>query len=375
MELHKVIGLTGTTGKEMAYPVILLFFMETNETMSKFLSSFLRKAVLSLFLISCTECKCYGTEEAEKKEVNPFLIDFPVKQELSRADYIEVQKRLRAIDIDPILKENYVDDPKYTAFGDFQGRCCRGLKQVLIDPENNEFPLKRLEKIGNGGDYCITSCVPLTPKYISLLKSIPDALKEVGFNGYFLYRIGGYPNPTGKEIRYAGVPYAFKIFMMLEAKNLGFNKVIWIDSSLMPLKDPTPLFKKLEEEESLLTEFRGPGYTAPYIFPKTKELLYKLTGVDVVNQRRLCTWAFGLKMDSKKVENFISAYYSMVERGTPFISCFPEEFVFSSIIEQSPMEWPGTDHSLVMRYQYTEDPKELADSKAEQSAFFYLRFH
>jgi len=333
-----------------------------------YLSFFSRKVVLLLFFISCV--KCHGEEEK-----NPFLIDFPVKQELSRADYIEVQALLRKIDIEPILKEQYVADGNYTTFEDFKSRASRGLNQILIDPENNEFPVRHLEKIGEGGDNCLICCVPVTPTYTSMIKSISEALREVGFNGYFLYQIGGYPNPTGKEIRYAGVPYAFKIFMMLEAKKLGFNKVIWIDSSLLPLKDPSPLFKKLEEEGSLTLQYHGTGYTAPYIFPKTRELLKKLTGTDVVNKEHIITSVFGLKMDAPKVEKFVSSYYDMVERGTPFISCFPEECVFCAIMGQSPEEWPGTSIYSVQRYQSTADPKELADLKAEQNAFFYLRFH
>jgi len=322
--------------------------------------------ILLLLLISCV--KCHAVEEA-----NPFLIDFPVKQELSRADYMEVQALLRKIDLEPVLRENFVADAQYTNFNDLEVRCCRGVKQVLIDPENNEFPVRHLEKIGNGGDSCIVCYVSLNPEYIARVKAIPEALREVGFNGYFLYQMGGYPNPTGKEIRYAGVPYAFKIFMMLEAKKLGFNKVIWLDSSLLPIKDPTPLFKKLEEEESLIVEFHNVPYNAQFIFPKTKELLHKLTGIDVVNQRHISTAVLGLKMDTKKVEKFVSSYYDMVERGTPFISCFPEEFVFSSIIEQSPKDWPGISLFSVMSFQSTADPKEVADLKAEQNIFFYLR--
>lgn len=331
-------------------------------------SFFSRKVVLLLFFLACVQC--HGEEEK-----NPYLIDFPIKQELSREDYMEVQARLRKVDMDPILKEQYVADGNYTTFEDLKSRACRGLNQVLIDPENKEFPVRHLEKIGSGGDCCFISCVPITPKYVAMIKSIPEALREVGFNGHFLYQIGGYPNPTGKEIRYAGVPYAFKIFMMLEAKKIGFNKVIWIDSSVLPLKDPSPLFAKLDEEGSLIAEFQGTGYADRCIFPKTKELLHKLTGTDVVNRWHPITSVFGLKMDAPKVEKFVSSYYEMVEKGTPFISCFPEEFVFSAIMGQSPGEWPGVSIYALQRYQSTTDPKELADLKAEQNAFFYLRFH
>ena len=56
---------------------------------------------------------------------------------------------------------------------------------------------------------CIVSCAPYDGVRSVLLTSIPDALKRSGFNRYFYYRIGGFPNPTGKEIQYVGVSLLF----------------------------------------------------------------------------------------------------------------------------------------------------------------------
>ena len=72
----------------------------------------------------------------------------------------------------------------------------------------------------------IVSFASYDKNYYTLLKSIPAALEKCGFNGYFLYRMGGFPNPTGIEIQYIGVPYAFKIFMMVEAQKMGFDQVL-----------------------------------------------------------------------------------------------------------------------------------------------------
>jgi len=76
------------------------------------------------------------------------------------------------------------------------------------------------------GDNCIVCCVPFNRIYPELVLSQVAALKETGFNGYYLYQIGGFPNPTGKEIRHVGVPHSFKIFMTLEAQRLGFSALL-----------------------------------------------------------------------------------------------------------------------------------------------------
>jgi hypothetical protein len=120
---------------------------------------------------------------------NPFIIDFPVKKELTDADYVEVQNLLRAIDLDPLLQQNYVTSAHYTSFDDLKHRCTRGVKQTLIDPEKGLFPMLRLEKIGKGGDRCLVSRISYEPRYMSAVTTIANALEEQGFNGYFMYQI------------------------------------------------------------------------------------------------------------------------------------------------------------------------------------------
>jgi hypothetical protein len=297
--------------------------------------------IFAFILLSHSLFAINGSQE------NPFSINFPEKQDLTDSDYITVQNLLREINIEPLLHEHYVPNQGYTTFDDLKGRCQKGIKLVLIDPEKGLFPVRYLEKIGKGSDMCLVSWVSFNNKYASLVTAIPEALRKLGFNGYFLYQVGGYPNPTGKEIQYAGVPYAFKIFMMLEAQKLGYNKVFWVDSSMLPLRDPTPLFNQLEENGAFIPECTNHNYHKKYIFPKTRELLKELTTTDVIAVRHFCTALFGLKMDAEKVEKFIESYYELVALGLPFISCFPEEFVFSAIMEKSANDWPTVPHFSV----------------------------
>jgi hypothetical protein len=273
---------------------------------------------------------------------NPFEIDFPQKIELTNEDYLEVQKQLSSICIDEILEDVHHQNrgADIAVYENYFVRCGRGLRQVMTAPEKGIYPENTLYKINNGGDFCIVTCAPLelheghrpTIRY-ELARSIRPALEASGFNGYFLLRTGGYPNPTGEEIRFAGVPYAFKIFMMLEAKQLGFDKVIWIDSACTPLVDPKPLFDVVEKEGAVFFSFkRELKETSPYIFPTTRQILKEETGVDCLKSKYVCSIVFGLNMGNYLIEEFIDNYYRMVRLGTPFLSCFPEEFVFSVLL-------------------------------------------
>lgn len=314
--------------------------------------------------------------EKPSKPVSPFTLSFPPKENMTHEDYEQLQKELRTINIGPLLQELYVKNQGYTHFEEFERRCTRGIKQTIIDREKGWLPVKELVKVGTGGDMCIVTCSGYDGKYPGLVKSLPKAFEECGFNGYFYYRIGGFPNPTGKEIQYAATPYCFKIFLMLEAQKLGFTKVLWLDSSMLPVKDPTPLFELINSQGCFLCHFINHPYERARIFPKTRQLFHDMTGVDVVSRKHFTTQALGLKMDAEKTKNFIKEYYRFVELGTPFLSCFPEEFVFASIFLQQEKEWPTTHYNGIMMYaEHKIDPAEEALIAKKRGVYFYLRAH
>lgn len=329
---------------------------------------------IGLFTAFCLFIGLYFflSENKQTQTTNPFVIHFPEKNLLTNDDYIAVQKQLNRLNIDPLIAQLYGSNPNLVPINQFQQRCSKGLTQTLIDPEKNQFPIQKLEKIGSGSDMCIVSCCPYNGVYHNLIQDIPKALKELGFNGYFYHRIGGFPNPTGREIKFAGVPYCFKIFMMVEAQQLGFNKVLWIDSSVIPVNNPEPLFDEIEQNGAFISYCYYPENTC--IFPKTRMLLKELTGTDVLKGRHIATQVFGLKMDMPKSKQFINSFYQFVEMGTPFLSRFPEEFVFSSLIEQSPKEWPANYIFQVLRNQESNDIAELEKAKND-GCYFFLRKH
>jgi hypothetical protein len=339
-----------------------------------YMQKFQRKKIEIKKLIASLVAVCCLFGSTNQLNANPFAINFPEKENLSNEDYINIQQQLQAINIEPLLKKLYSSNKGYDSYEDFYGRCARGITQILIDPSKGLYPSRYLEKIGQGSDMCIVCCVPYDNIRSSLVKYIAPALQKTDFNGYFLYQIGGFPNPTGKEIKYVGVPYSFKIFMMLEAAKLGFNKVLWLDSAALPLRDITPLFERIEDHEIMLHGWKTPSDSWTHLFPPTRKLLKNITGVDVLDATYVCTIAFGLKMNAPRVKNLISDYYYCCELGTPFLTCFPEEFVLTAIIGKpeysswKPHRFPnllgGTDG-------HEEDTAATIELRKKQGYFFY----
>lgn len=315
-------------------------------------------------------------------EENPFAIQFEARKELSNEDYLELQEKLRIkkSGLASLLEQLYPEDQGYTTFDDFYSRCSRGLGRVLIDPEQGHFPETRLEKIGKGGNCCLVSCAPCGGIRAFHLKTLPAALRETGFNGHFYYRLGGFPNPTGREVQYAGVPYSLKIFMMIEAYQLGFNKVIWLDSALFPLRDPTPLFRLLTRKGALFNGISSEGDLWRYIFPETRDKLKEITGTDVLDPHttHIIGAVLGLQMDLPIVQQLISDYYQMVELGTPFLSCFPEQFVLTALLGKP--KYAGLISLLNSHLFWGDEKDDILELQRQQQLrqegyFFHLRSH
>lgn len=312
---------------------------------------------------------------------NPFQIELSDMEgrELTSKDYVEIQRRLREIDIRKFITEKYENECKngnFTTVEDLLGRCTKSIRQTLIDLENGFIPKKELVKINNGGDRCVVCSVPFNGKYPSYVNTFIQGLKKTGFNGYFLYYIGGWPNPTGREIRYVSVPYCFKIFAMLEAYTLGFNHVLWIDSACYPLRNIEPLFQIIARDGALLNWHNPSEADRRLIFPGTRQLLFDLTRVDVLKTKFINSIVMGIKMDSPEAKRFLQKYYELVELGTPFLSCFPEEFVFTAIINDGNYRnW--VSHSPPKLIQGSEnnadDSSNEFDIVRKKGVFFYHR--
>lgn len=307
---------------------------------------------------------------------NPFFIDFPPKKDLSTSDYIEVQRSLRSVEIYDTLRSLHKTipgralDPKANyGINDFYGRCSRGIYQNLLDENRRYIPQKTFVQIGIGGEEnCVVCFASYNSRYPQCVLSMEKALKKVGYNGKMLYYLGGWPNPTGEEITFCAIPYSFKIFAMYEAYLLGCKNVLWLDAACLPLRDPQPVFDHIERTGGVFHRFKIPPFFFKSIFPSTREELFKLTGTDLLDRDTdyILTTIFGLRMDRPEIKKFLEQYYDMARRGTPFLSCSPEEAVITAIMGQP--EFDSIRTFGLFRKGLGKSPNHAPDSPKEYEA-------
>lgn len=285
---------------------------------------------------------------------NPFLIDVDdndgdEKKEYGAADYAEVQRKLHALDLDAFLDSLYPQAGMSVSPEQMRMRCKKGVTQTLVD--GDAAPKVELFRIGSGGDgaSCFVNCTQATGDRARYARDNRASLEEVGWNGHLMLLNGGFPNPTGREMKYAGVPYVFKIFMMLEAKKAGFGKVIWLDAACRAINNPEALFRLLDETDLVCRMFEPdtfqPKTCENVVLPKTIELLSGLVGRDIRGDVHVNSIVFGLNLTSPTADQFVREYYEMARLGLPFLSGFPEEIVFATILNK-----PDYGHLLARRH-------------------------
>ena len=310
---------------------------------------------------------------------NPFLIAVEEKEDYTIEDYAKIQTQLREKNVHEEVQKLYSSQNNFYTQIDFQNRISRGITQTIIN--DNMLPTKTLYKIGNGGDgtQCFVCCAPFVhtiqgaennTRFVAS-QQIVKSLEASGFQGYFYLFAGGFPNPTGIEMKYAGVPYSFKIFMMLEAEKKGFTKVIWIDSGCYALNNPEPLFNTLDKQSVVAKTVHSGNHWKAMALPQTLHLLNHLTKTNLCDAVYIETIIFGLNLSNTGVKGVIKEYYDMVKLGWPFFSIFPEEIVLSALFHKPEYKHlVPTDHAN-QRLQIHEKHKTEEQARSEGYYFHH----
>lgn len=372
---HKGVGLFMCCDKFIKHETLISCHCMTSEDFTDFTQILKENNYFSTAVIVENETlDLVPPVEVLEKYINPFEIYVPDKDSYTNDELVDVQLKLenKREEVINLINNKYPHGDSNYGFSleTVTNRCSKGVNQKLIDRENNIYPSKILYKIGNGGNNkeCFVCCTPLSNNRESVSKNIHQSLESVGFNGHFYLFNGGFPTPRGCEMKYAAVPYCFKIFMMLEAEKLGFEKIIWIDAACYAVNNPQRLFDILNENDTIFRQFwpYSPGIPTyeSSVFNETINVINNITKGNLTNSVNMCSVVFGLNIKSETIQNFINEYYEMVKIGTPFLSQFPEEVVMSAILNKDEYRHlfygRGESHMLFIHEDYMCNNYEIA---------------
>jgi len=165
-------------------------------------------------------------------------INSPTYEEYLRIqDFLQFSER-------PYLKElDHFYDP--TIPRDLRRRTCRQIKLV---GDQGEMPTFEVHHFGESeSKRCILLYSTYNSPYPRMLKRTLFQIKNEGFVGDVIVRIGGYPWMDNEGIKLCHVPYSWKVLFLCEAIDLGYKEILYLDSSMIALNDLSLLFSMLNK--------------------------------------------------------------------------------------------------------------------------------
>lgn len=125
----------------------------------------------------------------------------------------------------------------------------RNFKIIGKDPhEQPEYGKIAVNCNESDRENCLIVYASFNKNYPRGARRLVELVKNSDFRGHILYRIGGWPDTEGGSLDLAHVPYAFKAAFFKEAKTMGFKRVLWLDTSIVPVVSMNTLFDMIKEK-------------------------------------------------------------------------------------------------------------------------------
>ena len=155
-------------------------------------------------------------------------------------------------------------------------------------------------------------------------------LKDSGYSGHVLVRVGGFPNIANGDLKLCHVPYAFKVAFFREAKELGFKQILWLDSAMHPLTNLELIFREIKEKGYFLLSCQTLAEVRP---PPNPEAIKSLCITPEIYSYipHTPSGVLGINLEKTLGQSFLECWYFETQKVIPCISWFPEELSLAVI--------------------------------------------
>lgn len=179
-------------------------------------------------------------------------------------------------------------------------------------------------------DTCIISYASFNDPYPKLMKMFSENLKKQNHSDFIL-RIGSWPNIKNGCLEHSHIPYGFKACAFLEAIELGYKKIIWLDSSVEIVQSIQPLLKYLDHAPIFFRESKYPF--KPLITDRLKQEL-GLSEAELEQFNHIASGILGINAENPQVLELIHKWHDLQSKLTFFHDLFPEQLVLSVLINR-----------------------------------------
>lgn len=220
------------------------------------------------------------------------------------------------------------------------------IRNLQLIGDNDEMPILERHNINNDAkskNKCIVLFSSYNGIYPEKARNLLSELEQCGYRGHVLLRIGGFPNVANGGLKICHVPYAFKVAALLEAQQLGYEEILWLDLAMHPLTNLETIFNAIHKKGFFFTTV---GFLSDN---RETHLLEAATALGITANHythipHISSSMIGLNMKNPRAVQLLNNWLSETENVYPCITCWPEELSLSVVawrLRCRPYGWFG----------------------------------
>ena len=182
---------------------------------------------------------------------------------------------------------------------------------------NPEFKMIAVNCSEDDRENCVITYASFNAHFPRGVKRLVDRLVNSDFKGHILYWIGGWPNVEGGSLVLAHVPEAFKPSAFKNAQALGFKRVLWLDSSMVPVASVNTVFDMISQDGYFA---RGNTHDIGWYMNENTANSFGYTLSEVYNVPSCSAAIFGIDYTKPIGVKLIDEWYRMAHDKHAFFS-------------------------------------------------------
>jgi len=212
-------------------------------------------------------------------------------------------------------------------------RNCRALKLI---GENNEMPIREVFYINTSGmdrDRCIVLYSSYNYPYPEKMNLLVQQLKDSGYKGHIISRIGSYPNLEFGGLLMSHIPYSWKLACLLEGRNLGYRYVVWLDAAMHPQTNLEEVFSIIKKSGYLFIS-SGFNLDYPYSLKQHTEAgiaANRLAPHQLCNIPHVSSQIIAVDTYIQITNDFLDEWEEETLKVLPNVNWYPEELCLSAV--------------------------------------------
>ena len=207
---------------------------------------------------------------------------------------------------------------------------------------------------------CIILYSSFNRNYPAGLKKLVDRLENSTYQGHILWKLGGWPDLEGGSLKLAHVPYAFKPCFFKEAQKKGYEKVLWLDCSMIPVDTVQHTFDIIDKKGYICFE------ESHFIGPYMNEEVANEFGLSLEETHKIksCLGGnIGINFSHEKGVEFFEKWHEAAQSPVAFFSPRHDQNAIAIIIYQLGLEMEPFSRIALDQSEVTKESLFILDRR------------